>query len=66
MVAKIKEEGKGPEEGKIPLYIGIKIEDEGKVKEIISDGMGQIGASVGSTDPEVSRLQASLTASPGF
>ena len=58
MVAEIKEEGKGgPEEGKIPpLYIGIKIEDEGKVKEVISDSLAQVGESVGSTDPEVSRL----------
>ena len=57
VVAEIKEEGKGgPEESKIPLYIGIKIEDDPKVKEIIRDSLAQIAASVGSSDPEVSRL----------
>jgi hypothetical protein len=49
VVAEIKEEGKGgPEEAKIPpLYIGIKIEDEGKLKEIIRDTIAQVAASVG-------------------
>ena len=48
VVAESEEEGKGPEEGKIPpLYIGIKIEDEGKLKEIIRDTIAKVAASVG-------------------
>ena len=56
VVAEIKEESKGPDFSKIPLYIGIIIENEAKVNEMIRDSLAQIGASVGSTDPEVSKL----------
>jgi len=56
VVAETKEEMKGPDFSKIPLYIGIIIENEAKVNEIIRDSLAQIAASVGSTDPEVSKL----------
>jgi hypothetical protein len=56
VVAQMKEESKGPDLSKIPLFIGIIIKNEAKVNDIIRDSLAKIAASVGSTDPEVSKL----------